>query len=289
MVIAGPRRGPDRRPAADRAVPDPCQPAAPLRRRVTDDRHQAPNAAGSARSSAGSQCAVDEACGTPVGSGRNEKAIFTWFASRPIAQARAAVLCSLLTITGEDGDRSCSATVDQAILQGDARRSTSWPRDPRRRWQAPRRPGLLLRPRHHPARGSPARASEPSASTVPGGRSGVPAARGLAAPGLGRRAAAALRREADEIADGSVRSSLSSSSEPRLVRRPPPRSSLRSDRRVEAAVAPHYPKNPDGSYPWGYLWADHHPLRRMQAPIPARRFAGTPPPVPSHQRPRPGS
>ena len=32
--------------------------------------------------------AVDEACGTPVGSGRNEKAIFTWFASRPIAQGR---------------------------------------------------------------------------------------------------------------------------------------------------------------------------------------------------------
>ena len=36
--------------------------------------------------------AVDEACGTPAGSGRIEKAIFTWFASRPIAQARAAAL-----------------------------------------------------------------------------------------------------------------------------------------------------------------------------------------------------
>ena len=40
--------------------------------------------------------AVDEACGTPVGSGLTEKAIFTWFASRPIAQARAAALTSLL-------------------------------------------------------------------------------------------------------------------------------------------------------------------------------------------------
>src|SRR5438270_36904 len=39
--------------------------------------------------------AVDEACGTTAGSGQSEKAIFTWFASRPIAQARAAVLCSL--------------------------------------------------------------------------------------------------------------------------------------------------------------------------------------------------
>lgn len=40
--------------------------------------------------------AVDEAVGTPTGSGRSEKAIFTWFASRPIAQARAAVLTALL-------------------------------------------------------------------------------------------------------------------------------------------------------------------------------------------------
>jgi adenine-specific DNA methylase len=39
---------------------------------------------------------VDEACGNPAGSGKNEKAIFTWFASRPIAQARAAVACALL-------------------------------------------------------------------------------------------------------------------------------------------------------------------------------------------------
>mgnify|MGYP000193770844 CR=1 FL=1 len=39
---------------------------------------------------------VDAAVRTPAGSGRNEKALFTWFASRPIAQARAAVLCSLL-------------------------------------------------------------------------------------------------------------------------------------------------------------------------------------------------
>lgn len=40
--------------------------------------------------------AVDAAVGTPAGSGRSEKALFTWFASRPIAQARAAVLCTLL-------------------------------------------------------------------------------------------------------------------------------------------------------------------------------------------------
>jgi hypothetical protein len=33
--------------------------------------------------------AVDEAVQTPAGSGLSEKALFTWFASRPIAQARA--------------------------------------------------------------------------------------------------------------------------------------------------------------------------------------------------------
>ena len=26
-------------------------------------------------------------------------------------------------------------------------------------------------------------------------------------------------------------------------------------RRVTAAVEPYYPRNPDGSFPWGYLWA----------------------------------
>ena len=45
---------------------------------------------------------VDAAVGTPAGSGRSEKALFTWFASRPIAQARAAVLCSLLPDTAEN-------------------------------------------------------------------------------------------------------------------------------------------------------------------------------------------
>jgi adenine-specific DNA methylase len=40
--------------------------------------------------------AVDAAAASPAGSGRSEKALFPWFASRPIAQARAVVLTSLL-------------------------------------------------------------------------------------------------------------------------------------------------------------------------------------------------
>ncbi|MFK0044820.1 hypothetical protein ACIQU4_12050 [Streptomyces sp. NPDC090741] len=45
---------------------------------------------------------VDAAVTTPAGSGRSEKALFTWFASRPIAQARAAVVCALLADTPEN-------------------------------------------------------------------------------------------------------------------------------------------------------------------------------------------
>jgi adenine-specific DNA methylase len=45
---------------------------------------------------------VDAAVLTTVGSGQSEKALFTWFASRPIAQARAGVLCSLLPDTADN-------------------------------------------------------------------------------------------------------------------------------------------------------------------------------------------
>jgi len=58
--------------------------------------------------------AVDEACGTPTGSGRVEMAIFTWFASRPIAQARAAALTALLP-----EDQDSKGLVDQAVRHGD--------------------------------------------------------------------------------------------------------------------------------------------------------------------------
>ena len=58
--------------------------------------------------------AVDEACRTPTGSGRIEKAIFTWFASRPIAQARAAALTSLLP-----DDPALRPLIEAAVRFGD--------------------------------------------------------------------------------------------------------------------------------------------------------------------------
>ena len=57
---------------------------------------------------------IDAAVGTPAGSGLSEKALFTWFASRPIAQARAAVLCSLLPDSPEN-----RRDVRRAVVSGD--------------------------------------------------------------------------------------------------------------------------------------------------------------------------
>lgn len=57
--------------------------------------------------------AVDAACQTSAGSGLSEKALFTWFASRPIAQARAAVLTTLLPDTPD-----VRRVVDALVRQG---------------------------------------------------------------------------------------------------------------------------------------------------------------------------
>ncbi|NBH08297.1 DUF1156 domain-containing protein [Amycolatopsis sp. SID8362] len=57
---------------------------------------------------------VDASVRTPAGSGLSEKALFTWFASRPIAQARAAVLCSLLPDTPEN-----RSDIKASVLTGD--------------------------------------------------------------------------------------------------------------------------------------------------------------------------
>src|SRR5690242_16777521 len=73
--LPGPGRHLWRRAETDQAVQDPCFPVAPLdggfvstgQSRIIDTWFPC--------------AAVDDACGSPVGSGKNEKAIFTWFAS----------------------------------------------------------------------------------------------------------------------------------------------------------------------------------------------------------------
>jgi len=186
--------------------------------------------------------AVDQAVGTPAGSGRSEKAIFTWFASRPIAQARAAVLTAMLP-----EDPELRPLVKLAIASGD-------------------RPTLdRLAQRIVAEHGG----RTPVVLDVFSGRGIIPleAARlGLTTVGIDYSPVATLagRLLADyplrdwsneppipfaDPEDGSLRSS-----DPRLVR--DVRALLAEiGRRVAKAVAPYYPRNPDGTVPWGYLWA----------------------------------
>lgn len=62
--------------------------------------------------------AVDEACGNAIGSGLVEKQLMTWFASRPIAQARAAVLTALLPDANGETQRLIDIAVRGYDRQG---------------------------------------------------------------------------------------------------------------------------------------------------------------------------
>jgi adenine-specific DNA methylase len=200
--------------------------------------------------------AVDQACGTPAGSGRNEKAIFTWFASRPIAQARAAVLCSLLTEKVDEGDDRLRELVTSAVLTGDAETLDEL---------AARIPDVD--------------GKRPVVLDCFSGRGIIPleAARlGLRSVGtdLSPVAVLASRLLSDwALRDWSAEPGVpfaadSEESEeddaPVLFAGPAGEAKLIQDlrrlfaevgRRTEAAVAHCYPKNADGTYPWGYLWA----------------------------------
>ncbi|MFD7298573.1 DUF1156 domain-containing protein [Streptomyces sp. NPDC059897] len=189
--------------------------------------------------------AVDEACGNRAGSGLVEKAIFTWFASRPIAQARAAVATALLPDSA-----SVRQLVERAV-HGDPKALTE----------------------------AAAKISE----RYPDGRPVVLDAfsgRGIIALEAARLGAQAVGLDLSPVATlaGRVLADYplrDPSGEPTLPwqdsgpqddtlfsQGAPPR--LIADlevflaeigRRTQIAVAEHYPRNPDGSLPWGYLWA----------------------------------
>lgn len=189
--------------------------------------------------------AVDEAVGTPVGSGRNEKALFTWFASRPVAQARAAVLTATL------GPGTDHRLVESAVREGRA--------------DALRQLGVL-------ARGD---AEEPPVVLdCFSGRGMIPlevARLGLRSIGTDLSPVAVLasrlladwplrdwsdeppipfKTEEEEGPEGL----LGGRAEARLLQ--DVRAVLEEvGRRTAEAVAPYYPPNPDGSQPWGTLWA----------------------------------
>ncbi|TYB94052.1 DUF1156 domain-containing protein [Micromonospora sp. WP24] len=65
---------------------------------------------------------VTEAAKSGWGSGKSEKALFTWFAARPLAQAKAAVLTSLLPWPEDEGEqRRLQKLVREAMTGRDAK------------------------------------------------------------------------------------------------------------------------------------------------------------------------
>lgn len=188
---------------------------------------------------------VDAAVGTTAGSGRSEKALFTWFASRPIAQARAAVLATLAP-----DDEDVKDLVRAAVRQGD------------------RQSIKALRTKISGAYP----AGRPVVLDIFSGRGIIPleAARlGVTAVGTDLSPVATLgsRLLADyPMRDWSAEpqlpfksveldaASLFADEEPRLV------ADVRTvlaevDKRVGEVVTQYYPKAKNGLFPWAYLWA----------------------------------
>ncbi|MBM1169933.1 DUF1156 domain-containing protein [Microvirga arabica] len=190
--------------------------------------------------------AVDEACGTPQGSGRVEKAIFTWFASRPIAQARAAALTSLLPF-----DNALKPLIDLAVRSGDqqaigelAKRVVAA--------HSGKRPvvldmfsGRAMIPLEAARAGADAIGVDLSPVATLAGRllADYPARDWSAEPNL-------------PISYSTISGSLDLEvgGKDRLVR---DIEVILSEvgRRISERVRPFYPQNELGQFPWGYLWA----------------------------------
>ena len=202
--------------------------------------------------------AVDKACGTPEGSGRSEKALFTWFASRPIAQARAAALTALLP-----DDDTLKPLVERAILTGD-RTSVDSLRDAVLEHHGGRRPLVLdpfsgrgILPLEAARAGASSRGVDLSPVAVLAGRlladyplrdwSEEPP---LPIPGYADVDALSLEDRGARLADD-VEAILAE-----------------VDRRVAERVGWLYPLNEFGQFPWGYLWAITIPCDKCRRPFP---------------------
>jgi putative DNA methylase len=187
--------------------------------------------------------AVDAAVLTPAGSGRSEKAIFPWFASRPIAQARAAVLTTLLPADG-----GLKPLVEQAVA---ATSRTAL--------------GELAEVIKENYRGR-----TPVVLDLFSGRGIIPleAAR-LNATAVGTDLSPVATLAGRLLADWPLRdwsseppvpyqpaatdSLLGVAEEPRLVRDARLVHTAIGER-LKASLEKYYPRNPDGRFPWGYLW-----------------------------------
>jgi len=199
---------------------------------------------------------VDSAVGSPAGSGRNEKAIFPWFASRPIAQARAAVLTTLLP-----NDASLRPWVEQAVQIG-----------------APSAFDQL-------AEAVQVNYGERAPVVVDmfSGRGIIPleAAR-LGANAVGSDLSPVATFAGRLLADWAMRDWSHEAQLPFNPDKPTVRSLSEQDRlvvdaqlfheeigrRIREALAEYYPLNSDGRPPWGYLWAITMPCDQCRRRFP---------------------
>lgn len=200
--------------------------------------------------------AVDAAVGTPAGSGRSEKAIFPWFASRPIAQARAAVLTTLLP--NDDGLRKW---VDDAVRSGSP--------DAFHRLEAcvldnyGGRPPVVVDT--FSGRGIvPLEAARVGATAVGTDLSPVATLAGRLLADWAIRdwsAEPLLPFNADGLTDLKLIGADRLVGDARLFHE-------EVGRRTRDALAEHYPANPDGRRPWGYLWAVTMPCDQCRRQFP---------------------
>jgi len=204
--------------------------------------------------------AVDAAVETPAGSGLSEKALFTWFASRPIAQARAVVLTTLLpdhealrpyvshAVRGQRGALDELAGIIATEYAGG--------------------PPVVLDmfsgrgiiPLEAARVGATAVGIDLSPVATLGGRllADYPFRDWSNEPPLPFKAGAT--QEENQV-------SYSVDERPRLLY--DVRLVLAEvGRRLAEAVEPHYPQNPDGRFPWAYLWAITIPCDRCKRRFP---------------------
>ncbi|MEV4751649.1 hypothetical protein AB0K21_35285 [Streptosporangium sp. NPDC049248] len=196
---------------------------------------------------------VSAATASGWGSGKSEKALFTWFAARPLAQAKAAVLTSLLPWSEDEGEQKrLQQLVRDAMTARDAK--------------------------HAELVAEIAKTHPDGASMLDpfSGRAMIPlegARLGVQAHGVDYSPVAALAGSL--LADYPLRDWSNEPSLPFRDRDQLETSRLLDDvtafldeigRRYAAAVADIYPAV-DGAQPWGYVWAQTLPCQEC-----ARRF-----------------
>jgi len=200
---------------------------------------------------------VSEASYQSYGSGLVEKGLFTWFAARPIAQARAAVLTTLLPWPDDEAKRRYLKGIVRAAVGGDSRALDAAAHEVRCTYPEGVRvldffSGRAIIPLEAGRAGADAWGIDYSPVATLAGMllADFPFRDWSAEPALPYAVAHATRTAA--------RSGAKRTGESRLA------SDVRSildeiGRRFEQSMDDFYPRNEQGARPWGYFWAQTMP------------------------------